>query len=166
MRCPICGCKVKYGICPYCKVTDDQIKGASNKKAKECLKKGEKDKVVLSSTMPSDLNRTRVLLFAILLGLWGGHSYYIGRVKRGLFSSITFIVSFMSFVVYRTWLETSKAMAIIMYLCVFVEVIALCMWIGDIIKTLCKTLPVPVVLPEKVELQTLVAEKKKAKKVK
>ena len=36
MRCPICGSKmVQKQLCKYCKITDDQVKNASNKKVKE-----------------------------------------------------------------------------------------------------------------------------------
>jgi len=46
MRCPICGAKmVNKQLCPYCKITDEQVVSASNKKVKEYRQTGNTDMI-------------------------------------------------------------------------------------------------------------------------
>jgi len=152
MRCPVCGYNLKKNhYCPYCKVTDDQIKTASNIEAKKCLKTGEKDKIVMSSTLPNDINRTRLLLVSIALGLFGGHNFYVGRYKRGLYMTITFCVCAIIFGIYQGWFEGNNVFYLFVQLSALVEAMSIVMWFSDVIKIFCKTFPVPVVLGEKVE---------------
>ena len=93
MRCPICNAKMpKKLICPYCKVTGDQVVYGSNIEAKKLLKHGVDDEVYLSSTMPYDVNKTRLLLYAIFLGWLGFHNYFIGRYKRGIYFNISLAI--------------------------------------------------------------------------
>ena len=69
MTCPICGCKMpNKTMCIYCKITGDQVENASNKKAKERIKNHDRKEVYYSTTMPKDVNRTKLLLLTLLLG--------------------------------------------------------------------------------------------------
>lgn len=149
MRCPICGYNLKKGnLCPYCKITDTQIKGASNKKAKEALKNGEKDKVFLSSTMPSDINKTRLILITLLLGLFGGHSFYVGRKVRGLYFTITFCVFMILYGMYKLWFPGEIFYAVVRIFAL-IEGVMILMWMSDFLKACFGRMAVPVVLGER-----------------
>lgn len=162
MRCPVCGYKIKYGnMCPYCKIDADQIKNASNKTAIKHIKEKNKKDVVLSSVMPKDINYTRLLLMTILLGIWGGHNFYIGRYKRGFFFLFSFFVAFIAFTVYSTWYDGNKYVEAIMMVFVAVETVAMFLWLSDIFKVVSKSLPIPVVLAEKQTFDTLKKNKNK-----
>ena len=100
MRCPICGAKLyQKQICPYCKVTDEQILGASNKKVKEYRKNGDKDLICFTTVVPQDVNRLKLILFTIFLGWLGVNHYYVLRNIRGSFSLISFASSISLFVI-------------------------------------------------------------------
>lgn len=161
MRCPVCGYKIKNGnICPYCKIDDDQIKNASNKQAIQHIKEHKKD-VVLSDVLPSDINYTRLLLMTILLGVWGGHNFYVGRYKRGLFFVFAFFIAFIAYTVYTTWYEGNKVIEAIMQVFIIFEAVAMCLWLSDVFRVIAKKFPVPVVLAEKQTMDTLNKTKKK-----
>ena len=78
MRCPICGAKLyAKQICPYCKITDEQILNASNKKVKEYRKTGNTDMIHYTTVIPKDLSRLKIILYTIFLGLVGVNHYYV-----------------------------------------------------------------------------------------
>lgn len=148
MRCPICNCKMKHKtICPYCKITGEQVSGASNQLAKVALRSGEKQKVVYSSTFPYDVNYTRLLLLTIFTGFLGVHNFYIGRDKKGVFciASLVLTIIFMildmafnatRFFVYDLFYE-------IFFLCATITIM---FWIYDILCLAFKSFKMPVVL--------------------
>jgi len=149
MKCPICGCKMKEEfMCPYCKITGTQVKEASNKKAKEKIKKRDVKEVYNSTYMPKDVNRTRLLLVALFGGLFGSHHMYVGKYKMGLFYAISFVYCFtffaLSFYIFKTNVPL-KYFADFGYM---IYAVVLFMWISDLFKILFKRFSIPVVLGE------------------
>ena len=62
MRCPVCGAKlVAKQICPYCKITDEQITAASNRKVKEYRKTGNGDLICYTTVIPNDLSKVKII---------------------------------------------------------------------------------------------------------
>lgn len=162
-RCPQCGYNLKKGnICPYCKITIDQMKNASHIKAKECLKNGEKDKVVMSSCLPKDINHTRLILITIIFGILGVHNFYVSRPKRGFFFLISFFVCMTTYGIYKIWFEGNNVAFFLVEITAIVEAIAMAMWMSDIVKVISKNFTVPVVLEERVD--TVGTNDKKSKK--
>lgn len=89
MRCPICNARMpKKMICPYCKVRGEQVVYGSNIEAKKLIKNRIDEDVVFSKTRPYDVNKTKMLLFTIFLGLFGVHNYHVGRIYRGIIFNI------------------------------------------------------------------------------
>lgn len=149
MKCPICGYNLRKGnLCPYCKITESQIRGASNKRAKEYLKSGKKDKVFMSSTMPKDINKTRLILVTLLLGLWGGHNYYVGRKVRGLYFTLSFCAFMILYGMQQIWFS-SAGFDVVVRVFALIEGVTILMWFTDFIRACCGSFSVPVVLGEK-----------------
>ena len=166
MRCPICNCKMKEkAVCPYCKITGEQVSGASNQLAKIALRSGEKKNVVYSTTFPYDVNYTRLLLIAIFTGFLGIHNFYIGREKKGIFclSSIVFV---LIFVVIDKAFGATKYFAFdlfyeIAFLC---ATIAVMFWLYDVMALIFKSFKMPVVIMDNERSKVNNDMKKSAKK--
>ena len=94
MRCPICGAKLyQKQICKYCKVTDEQIVNASNKKVKEERKLGNNDLIHFSTVVPKDVEKWKLWVYTILLGFIGVNHFYINRPYRAVYSLVSTILS-------------------------------------------------------------------------
>ena len=92
-------------MCPYCKITGEQVKNASNKEAKARIKKRDTKEVYSSSYMPKDVNRTRLWLVNFFGGFLGLHQFYVGKWKWGLYSILSFVYVLifhaLSFYIYK-----------------------------------------------------------------
>lgn len=154
MRCPICGAKMKLKqICPYCKVTNEQVLQASNSKVKEYRKKGYKDLIYLTNVIPNDVSRLKLILYTIFFGLIGVNHYYVNRIHRANFSLCTTCSCFVIFVMYllidfKTEFGENLFGLIyqIIFYCMAINVV---LWILNIFGSIFKTFKVPVVMPEK-----------------
>ncbi|MGN0961445.1 MAG: hypothetical protein ACI4PF_04530 [Christensenellales bacterium] len=154
MRCPVCGAKlVAKQVCPYCKITDEQILSASNKKVKEYRKTGNKDLICYTNVIPSDLSRLKIILYTIFLGWLGINHLYVSRPVRGIYSIISTAGSFGMLIVGSLVTSYSDAGLIIynIFYNVFFYMMAInvILWIIDIFASIFKTFKVPVVLPRK-----------------
>lgn len=150
MRCPICNCKMKHkSVCPYCKITGEQVTGASNQLAKLALRSGNKEKVVYSTTMPYDVNYTRLLLLTIFTGFLGVHNYYVGRDKKGLFCSIASALCLVFFIIDFAFGTTKYFIFDLFYEISFaVMTVVVLMWMYDILKLSFRQFKMPVIIPE------------------
>lgn len=95
MLCPKCYGKVdsKQQRCQYCGFFMKELDNASNKQAKKAMKSIYKDDVLYSTKIPYDVSKKKLLLFAIFLGLFGVHHFYVGKLWHGLFMCITMSVT-------------------------------------------------------------------------
>ena len=154
MRCPVCGAKLyQKQICPYCKITDEQILGASNRRVKECRKNGDKDLICFTTVVPSDISRLKLVLYTIFLGWLGVNHYYVLRNVRGTFSLLSFSLSVLFFALaLTTKLATSVVgtfFTIVYDIAFFMMAFNLVLWVTDIIAVVFKGFKIPVVLKEK-----------------
>jgi len=149
MKCPICGCKMKEEfMCPYCKVTGQQVKDASNKEAKERIKRKDTKEVYNSTYLPKDVNNTRLMLIALFGGFFGVHQFYVGKIKTGFFY---LFLAFFLFIFYILSKMIFVGNVTLNYFCSFGYIlcgIVLFMWIADFFKICFKSFPIPVVLGE------------------
>ena len=154
MRCPICGAKmVNKQLCPYCKVTDTDVNGASNKKVPEYRKAGNKDLIHYTTVLPKDVSRLKVILYTIFLGLVGVNHYYVKRPVRATFSAVSTGGSFLIFILYLIMEFKTKfgeglfsLVYQILFYCMAINVV---LWILDMFGVLFRSFKVPVVLPDK-----------------
>lgn len=153
MRCPICGAKLMAKqICPFCKVTDEQILSASNRKVKEYRKTGNTDLIHYSNVIPKDLSKLKIWLYTIFFGFMGVNHYYILRPIRATYSLISFIGSVLVFILGFVTISTkflSTLFSIFYYILFLMMAINVVMWLGDILALLLHSFKVPVVLGKK-----------------
>ena len=157
MRCPICGAKLyQKTICPYCKITADQVKSASNKKVKEYRKTGRKDLIHYTTVLPQDVSRVKLWLFTIFLGWCGVNHFIVGRNIRGCFAA-TASAGAIIMTIIKVFATIKASGAVLFALNLFYELIFysmainIVMWVFDIFSLLTKSFKVPVVLAEKGE---------------
>lgn len=152
-------------VCPYCKITGDEVKLASNKEAKRRIKRKEVEEVYESTYIPYDVNKKKLLAITVLGGFIGADAFYVGRYKRALVQSAIVFLSFVLFVMYQ-YLS-------VVFLKVPVELLTLvCAWfvltwftnIFNIIFFNKAT--VPIVLPTKEELKDRLQERQQMEEIK
>ena len=165
MECPVCGAKmVDDKICKYCGTTNAQVLGASNLKAKQALKQGNKQDVCYSKTMPSDVDKKKLMLLTVFLGYAGAGNFYVGKTVKAWVNLVSFVlgltISIFLFIGDKlnwgveVWLQLALD-----FVCIFAA-ISLMMWFFDIVALLFKRYKVPVVLGED-EVKTKVRAKRR-----
>lgn len=153
MKCPICGSKlVGKQLCRYCNITDDQIKNASNKLVREYRKTGNTDMIHYTNVIPNDLERWKIIVYTILLGILGINHYYVNRPVRATFSLISTFGSVTIFIVGMFW-DFSGAVKIIYNILFevlfYMMAINVILWVSNIISVIFGSFKVPVVLGNK-----------------
>ena len=146
-RCPRCNTKTPYTsvICPECQLNYQKFESATNQEAKQNLKEGEKEQVLMRKGCPADVDRWKLLLIAIFLGFLGGHHYYVGRYKMGIFYSCFFGVGIINAIL-TTMLKSKPTgfMYEVFTLLVLIWGVVLFMWIIDIAKICLNKYKIPV----------------------
>lgn len=147
MRCPQCGCKMFADSCPYCHISVDDVKNASNKLAKDNILHGKRDKVMLSPVLPNDINKVALILFLFLGGFVGLDSFYIGRYIKGTLCFVSYIITLGLIAIQSVYPSTAISICVeIGYIwCALVIVI----WFVNMISFIFKGYKVPVSIIEK-----------------
>ena len=154
MRCPICGAKLyQKTICPFCKVTADEIKAASNKKVKEYRKTGRKDLIHFTNVLPQDVDKVKLWLYTIFLGLVGVNHFMVCRNIRAGYA-VASTVSCLTVFFMKMFINFGSgfiaiAFQLIYEICFYCMVFNILFWFSDILSLILKGFKVPVVLPEK-----------------
>jgi len=145
-RCPRCGTKSAYAtvICPNCSLNYQKFDQATNKVAKQKLKEGEKEQVLMRKGCPADVKWWKLLLMAIFLGFVGGHHYYVGRVKMGLFYSITLVVYMVVYGIAKLVGFSYVFMYDLYMIAMLMWGVVLLMWIIDVAKICLSHYKIPV----------------------
>lgn len=91
--CPRCGnkCLKSQERCNECDLVFSRLEFASNKTAKRQLIRGNRDFVIYTKELPSDVKRWKLVLYVFLLGLVGGHYFYVGKYGKGILMCLGFI---------------------------------------------------------------------------
>ena len=149
MKCPICGCKMKEEfMCPFCKITGDQVRNASNKEAIKKIKNKDTEEVYNSSYLPKDVNNMRLFIKALLGGYLGIHQMSVGKYKTGWFYLCLTAFAIITYILSRYLFPTNLILDAFMKIgFVFGAVVIFC-WISDCFKILFKSFSIPVVLAE------------------
>ena len=92
--CPRCGIKLPESceVCSDCGLVFSRLNIATNKEAKNLQKRGEKDFIVYTSKLPSDVSYVKLLCLTIFTGLFGGHCFYVGRYLRASILLLNFLL--------------------------------------------------------------------------
>lgn len=146
-RCPRCNEKlpVEMVVCSNCQLNFQKFENATNKEAKEAIRQGEKDRVLLRKGRPNDVKFVSLLLLTIFLGFTGAHYYYVGRYKMGMFFSIFFGVGIINAII-NTMLKVMPTSDLyqLFTLLVLVWGAVLVLWIIDIAKVCLNKFKIPV----------------------
>ena len=146
-RCPRCNTKVESTlvICPDCKLNFQKFEQATNAVAKQKLKQGDKDQVLMRKGRPEDVTLWKLLLIAIFIGFAGGHHYYVGRYKKGVFYSVFFLIG-LTYAVVTTMVENiAYTFAFeLFYILVLVWGVVIFMWIIDVVNICFNKYKIPV----------------------
>ena len=146
-RCPRCETKmpISASVCPSCGLNYTKFNSATNKAGKVALKEGRKEDVIFRKGCPTDVNKTKLLLLAIFLGFTGAHNYYVGRLGKGLFYSIFFLVGISNAVltvvfkaVFTGWVYE------VVTILVLIWGLVILMWMFDIINIIFNKYKIPV----------------------
>lgn len=146
-HCPRCNTKlpVEMVVCSNCQLNFQKFESATNSEAKEAIKQGEKDRVLMRKGRPNDVKFLPLLLLTIFLGFIGAHYYYVGRYKMGAFFSIFFCVGIVNAIISTLLKATPKGdLYQIFTLLVLVWGVVLILWIIDMAKVCLNRFKIPV----------------------
>ena len=146
-RCPRCNTKTPSTsvICPGCQLNYQKFESATNKEAKQNLRMGEKEQVLMRKGRPLDVKFWKLLLISVFLGFMGGHHYYVGRYKMAIFYTCFFIVGAINAVL-TSFIKTTLSGLVyeIFTLLVLTWGFVVLMWIVDVAKICVNKYKIPV----------------------
>ena len=147
MLCPKCYGKLTKdkSRCMYCGFDMSLLDGASNYEAKKIKHTVYKDDILYTTKVPFDVSKKKLLLFAIFLGLFGVHDYYVGKFWQGLYQSVVvglamilLTIQMVMGTVTQNWVQTALDV-----LAVFAGFATL-IWFVDIVKIALERFKIPV----------------------
>lgn len=146
-RCPRCNAKSPVGlvVCPGCQLNFQKFESATNAEAKQAIKQGEHERVLMRKGRPSDVKFWPLFLFTLFLGFMGAHYYYVGRNKMGAFFTVFFIVGLTNAII-SSILEAAPTGDLwqVFSLMVLVWGVVIFIWIVDIAKVALNKFKIPV----------------------
>lgn len=148
-KCPRCNCKVHvdFGRCGNCGLNFIKFNSATASEAKSAFRMGEKERVLYTSQVPSDINRWVFLISCILGGWFGLHYFKLGKIWRGLFQLIGFMLGVIySYVTIKFNILTGYIGNLLLVGGIIWASGAI-IWFFDTIKILFKKFKYPVSLP-------------------
>lgn len=146
-ECPRCGmrCLISQDTCNDCGLVFSRLQFATNADAKAKIKRKEKEYILYTSQLPSDVSFMKLLLLCIFTGLFGGHSFYVGRYWRAsiTLSIMSILVGFVIFNEQMVAIDgTGETLGMISTVLGFV----MFLWPLDIVLILMKKFKVPVAI--------------------
>ena len=108
------------------------------------MRRHDHDFIIMTSKLPSDVSRTKLILYTIFFGVFGGHCFYVGRYWRGATFLTTFIAMFLM-VVFNSSLAAIGNGALLGVLSTILGFIML-MWPWDIFMVVLKKFKVPIAI--------------------
>lgn len=147
-RCPRCNnkCAVELVSCPTCQLNFNKFNEATNKEAKIAIREGRKEDCLLRSGRPSDVKWWKLLLIAVFLGFAGGHNYYVGRYKRGIWFSVFFVCGLINAILTQLVpnLNTQSDLWQVFYVMVLGWGAVMVLWIIDVANIVLNKFRIPV----------------------
>lgn len=144
--CPRCGLKSLVGVesCPECGLIFSRLDVATNKDAKKKILRYDRDFIIRTTKLPSDVSFVKLLVYSILLGPTGAHCFYVGRYLRGsiLLTNFIFMLMLVIFNAEIAAVSEGALLGVLSTLCGFV----LLMWPWDVFMIIFKKFKVPVAI--------------------
>lgn len=127
VRCPYCKTRIQklQTTCSRCGLNKIQIAYASNKRAKEMMRSGEKGKIIMMRRRPTDVKMWQMAL-CLIPGIFGVHNFFVGRRIRGwiMLGSMTVFIIAAIVILQTDNLQLAQPIALL-------STPALVMWISD-----------------------------------
>lgn len=160
-NCPRCGIKCLTGTesCPECGLVFSRLEIATNKDAKKKIRRHDKDFIIKTSSIPSDISYIKLLLLTIFVGIFGGHCFYVGRYLRGIILLINALL-LMCYVIFNKYLVEIDEGRLIAALSTIGGIILL-FWAYDLIAVIFKKFKIPVAID--VDEKVILSEDKEDK---
>ena len=138
-RCPRCDnkCLLNTTKCDECGLIFSRLEFATNTAAKNMIKKGDRSYILYTSDLPKDLSYTKLLIYTLILGLFGAHYYYTGKYIKGILMSAMMAYAIVC-LIFNSYLVEYLS---ILYLPIGIGVLA---WIISCVYVICKKFKVPV----------------------
>lgn len=150
-KCPRCNKLVAYSLirCGTCGLNFNKFNSATNSEAKSAFRMGEKERVLYTKQVPSDVDKLQMVVKAIFGGWFGLHDFSVGKLFRGLFQVVGVLLGAV-YIVYRfnNPLNTTP----IGYLATFLGIIwafSIVIWAVDTLAIIFNRYKYPVSLPYK-----------------
>lgn len=132
-------------MCPNCQLNFKKFYEATNMDAKQALREGRKEDVLMRKGYPADVKKWILILITIFGGFFGMHYYYVGRKKMGVFFTLAFLVGCANAVIANMVKTTLSGFGWeIFSVLVLVWGAVLFIWIIDIAKVLLNKFKIPV----------------------
>ena len=146
ITCPRCGITCYEGVetCPDCGLVFSRLEIATNKDAKRKLRRHDRDYILMTSKLPSDVSRKRLLCYSIFLGVFGVHCFYVGRYWRGAVFLTDFLAMFL-LLIFNGPLAAIGNGALLGVLSTIFGIIML-MWPWDVFMVILKKFKVPIAI--------------------
>lgn len=144
-KCPRCKkvCLQSQKVCDECGLVFARLDEATNTEAKKQFFAKEKS-IVMTSKLPKDVQKWKLLLFCGFLGVFGAHNLYVGRFFRGFYMMFFGLLS----LVYVSINTPSEAILNFMSSWPIVVCVAMVtiFWVTDFIQVTFNKFKVPVAL--------------------
>ncbi len=145
-ECPRCGIRCMKGVetCPECKLVFSRLALATNKDAKKKLLRHDKDFIIYTNKLPSDVSFIKLMLLTIFVGLFGGHCFYVGRYWRGglLLTNSIILICCSVFNEFLFKIDDGRFIAMIATICGLIMMV----WAYDLVIVMMKKFKVPVAI--------------------
>lgn len=148
-RCPRCNFKTYSDMarCGNCGLNFEKFNSATNAEAKSAFRMGEKERVLYTKKVPSDVNKWKLLILCILGGWFGLHYFKIGRIFKGWFQVAGFMLAFVySFCAVQQNIRTGYLGALIL-ICGIIWLSSFVIWLTDTVSIIFNRFKYPVSLP-------------------
>ena len=151
--CPRCGmkCLISAETCPDCDLVFSRIDFATNKDAKKKIARGDRDFIIHTSKLPSDVSFVKLLLLSIFTGLFGGHSFYVGKYLRGTIALVDTLILIM-FTIFNNQLIAIDGGTLLGALATVCGLFMI-MWPIDIVLIIMKKFKVPIAIDIDTEIK-------------
>ena len=148
VKCPRCGnkCIETQKKCDECGLVFARLKEATNAEAKKQFFARDRS-IVMTTTLPKDVNKIVLALLCAFLGPFGAHALYVGRYYRGFYMLIWGLLAlvYVSVPYPQDWMvQVMSSFPIVL----FVGITTL-FWFSDFILIVFGKFKVPVALGRK-----------------
>lgn len=148
-RCPRCNFKTPNDLarCGDCGLNFIKFNDATNAEAKSAFRMGEKERVLHSRHIPSDVNKITILLQCIFGGWFGLHYFSLGKKWRGIFQILGLVFAFVyTFAAVKHNIR-SGYLGNLVLVCGIIWATSFIIWLFDILSIIFNRFKYPVSLP-------------------